>query len=718
MASTRLHWSLRTGLVLGLLAMPWIASRLVATDPSRDSAAKLNLAGFKSPQAAETIGLDALANVATARTGYLGVMTDRDAKGALVVRSVAPDAPAEKAGVQVDDVIVRSDGKPVATPDDLRKSIRAKAPGEPLKLSLRRKDKALELAPELTALGAVGRKPPEQRASLGVRVAGPQSGDGAIVVEASPDGPAAKAGLKIGDVLLKLDGVELNSSNRLLDVLAGKKPGDIVKLALRRDKKEIELEAPLGGQSATEAAAAAIRSGRGPRSRRGPTLAQPGVMKLALIGIEFPDVKHNDKITPKDWENEFFSRKLYLTTSVTGQQVYGSLNDFYTEQSSGAIHVEGKMLGWIEVAKNRMDYSPGTPAATPPAPEKKPPAGVGGQGSGIGKAGKKPSVGNAADKPMGDKPVIDKLPAKPSDAKPDPGKPPEKPVPDLGRGRSQGNRDALLREVLDKLIARDGKDALDGYDAIGFIYAGRRAVRSIESVYWPHMSMMNHQNRRVRFWIAEEGGERMTNISVFCHETGHIFGLPDLYIRRQQNGTPNPPRFQNPFAESLWQWDLMSVQVGNGRPQHMSAWSKEQLGWIKPAVIDPRVHQRLVLAPIEDSPNECIKIPVRPDGSEFFLLENRRHVGFDSSLPAEGLLIWRIVFGRPVLEAAHGVAGSAGLRSDIRNVPFPTEHNDSFTPYTKPSSASLTGDELPVYMTNIHRLDDGRITLTIGDGFD
>ena len=209
--------------------------------------------------------------------------------------------------------------------------------------------------------------------------------------------------------------------------------------------------------------------------------------------------------------------------------------------------------------------------------------------------------------------------------------------------------------------------------------------------------MMNYQTRRLRYYIAEEGGDRMTNISVLCHEMGHVFGLPDLYIRRQQNGSPNPPRFQNPYAESLWQWDLMAVQVNNGRPQHMSAWSKEQLGWIKPAVIDPRVRQKLVLAPIENSPNECIKIPVRADGSEYFFLENRRHIGFDASVPAEGLLIWRVVFGRPVLEAAHGVAARPDCAATRTNVPFPTDHNDAFTPYTKPSSAALTGEELPVY---------------------
>ena len=109
--------------------------------------------------------------------------------------------------------------------------------------------------------------------------------------------------------------------------------------------------------------------------RRGPTLIQPGVLKVAVVGIEFPDVKHNDKITPKDWENEFFSRKLYASTCATGQQVYGSVNDFYIEQSSGTMRIEGKMLGWIEVAKNRMDYSP-TPhrhaAGRPQADDKRP----------------------------------------------------------------------------------------------------------------------------------------------------------------------------------------------------------------------------------------------------------------------------------------------------------------------------------------------------------
>jgi hypothetical protein len=54
------------------------------------------------------------------------------------------------------------------------------------------------------------------------------------------------------------------------------------------------------------------------------------------------------------------------------------------------------------------------------------------------------------------------------------------------------------------------------------------------------------------------------------------------------------------------------------------------------------------------------KVLARPDGSEYFLLENRRKKGFDVSLPAEGLLIWRVIANRPILEESHGVEGPSG----------------------------------------------------------
>jgi hypothetical protein len=153
-------------------------------------------------------------------------------------------------------------------------------------------------------------------------------------------------------------------------------------------------------------------------------------------------------------------------------------------------------------------------------------------------------------------------------------------------------------------------------------------------------------------------------------------------------------------------------------PQHFGAWVKEKLGWLKPTVIDPTVKQKLILAPIEDSGKECIKVLMKQDGSEYILLENRKKKGFDSELPGEGLLVWRVVNNHPILEESHGVEGPAGPGVFLNAVPFPSKANNAFTPYTTPSSRSQLGGGFPVYITNIRRLDDGRVTFYVGYEFE
>ena len=99
-------------------------------------------------------------------------------------------------------------------------------------------------------------------------------------------------------------------------------------------------------------------------------------------------------------------------------------------------------------------------------------------------------------------------------------------------------------------------------------------------------------------------------------------------------------------------------------------------------------------------------------------MDFRRKKGFDSELPAEGLLIWRVIPGnvtqRVFLEEAHGIEGKGGPQSFLGAVPFPSPANDSFTPYTTPSSKAQTGGGYDLYITNIRRLTDGRIAFQIG----
>jgi immune inhibitor A len=135
---------------------------------------------------------------------------------------------------------------------------------------------------------------------------------------------------------------------------------------------------------------------------------------------------------------------------------------------------------------------------------------------------------------------------------------------------------------------------------------------------------------------------------------------------------------------------------------------------VQPAVLDPTVKQKLILAPVESAAKECYKVLIRTDGSEYLLLENRTKKGFDRELPGEGLLIWRVVDGKPVLEESHGIEGTSGPRVYPSMIPYPSKANNAFTPFTKPDSKSFKGGGLPVYVTNIQRLADGRVVFFIG----
>src|SRR5262249_9215750 len=142
-------------------------------------------------------------------------------------------------------------------------------------------------------------------------------------------------------------------------------------------------------------------------------------------------------------------------------------------------------------------------------------------------------------------------------------------------GATGGNRYALLTEAVDKLLDRDGKDALKDFDGIYFMYAGGRGQTNRGGLYWAHRATFKPNGKRWPYFLCPEGGREMASISVITHEFGHMLGLPDLYARPE-----------TPGAEGVGIWCTMSTGHGrDGKPLHFSAWCKEQLNWINPAVI-------------------------------------------------------------------------------------------------------------------------------------
>jgi immune inhibitor A len=118
---------------------------------------------------------------------------------------------------------------------------------------------------------------------------------------------------------------------------------------------------------------------------------------------------------------------------------------------------------------------------------------------------------------------------------------------------------------------------------------------------------------------------------VFCHEFGHMLGLPDLYDTTYASG-------------AVGAWCVMGSGSWNNAgltPGHFCAWSKATLGWVAPKVMKKAATRKLKA--VEREKKQIYRLWSKGKlGTEYFLIENRQRVGFDAFLPADGLLVWHI----------------------------------------------------------------------------
>jgi serine protease Do len=105
---------------------------------------------------------------------------------------------------------------------------------------------AVALVVGLAAVPRAHAQPPQPpRGFLGVVVDPEQAESRVVVLQVPPDSPAAKAGLKAGDVINKVDGKDVRNAEAFVDALAGRKPGDKVALQITREGKDHEISATL-----------------------------------------------------------------------------------------------------------------------------------------------------------------------------------------------------------------------------------------------------------------------------------------------------------------------------------------------------------------------------------------------------------------------------------------------------------------------------------------
>ena len=66
-----------------------------------------------------------------------------------------------------------------------------------------------------------------------------ENNEGAVVTQVEPGSPAAKAGLKVADVIIELDGQKVSDASQLQIEVGQKEPGSSIKLGVLRDGKNI-----------------------------------------------------------------------------------------------------------------------------------------------------------------------------------------------------------------------------------------------------------------------------------------------------------------------------------------------------------------------------------------------------------------------------------------------------------------------------------------------
>ncbi len=215
--------------------------------------------GFAIPANTAKVVMDQLISKGRVVRGSLGVVPEdvpADLRGALgttlgaYIRQVTVDSPADKAGVQAGDVIVRFNGKSITDEAMLRDAIAAAGPGAKAKLDVLRDGRNQTLNAVLGELkenrpGAPApqeAKPDSDRAqTLGFRIETltpdarekmelPKAADGLLVRNVEPGSDADTAGLRPGMIVVQANGRPVSTAQAFNSVLARMKSGDLLTL--------------------------------------------------------------------------------------------------------------------------------------------------------------------------------------------------------------------------------------------------------------------------------------------------------------------------------------------------------------------------------------------------------------------------------------------------------------------------------------------------------
>ncbi len=199
------------------------------------------------------------------------------------------------------------------------------------------------------------------------------------------------------------------------------------------------------------------------------------------------------------------------------------------------------------------------------------------------------------------------------------------------------------------------------YDGVTIIHAGQGQELSHDwqdywSSEWWNFNIVTDDGvsiRRASVSPEESLPGDPSYIGVLAHEFGHDLGLPDLY------DVTSPPNI-----EYVGHWGLMAKGSWNGpstlgdQPSHMMGWCKSELGWVNSSnTVEVLTDLTTVIDPLELSTSGVHLVRINVTSEQYFLIEVRRKIGYDTSLPylgpgGEGVVVTYI---DESLESGHGI---------------------------------------------------------------
>ncbi len=202
--------------------------------------------------------------------------------------------------------------------------------------------------------------------------------------------------------------------------------------------------------------------------------------------------------------------------------------------------------------------------------------------------------------------------------------------------------------------------------------------------------------------LRDGQGSIVAGIGSFCHEFGHVLGLPDLYSTN----------YSSAFTPGNWSiMDHGSYNNQTRTPPMYTAYERYCMNWVSPTILEDPCNVTMRSATHIGHYDDVYLIKT-PKDTEYYLLENRQQQGWDTYIPSHGMLVWHIDFVPDVwnmnicnvskqyidIVEADNDASSYSIEGD----PFPGSANvTSFTDETVPSMKTWNNEKLYAPITEI-----------------